>query len=205
MMEVYAGFLEHTDYHIGRLLDFLKEIGEFDNTLIMIISDNGASSEGGPEDSVNENLFFNFVPEDLEENLAAIDEPGGPKHFNHYPWGWTWPGPSFTEAGQGFGMPISAEKLTGLDANAWELYHVAEDFAENHNIAAEHRDKLIDMIAQWYVEAGKYNVLPVDGAISPSLFGTIIVGITIALVGAAINAVLLYLLTRRLGNKINRL
>jgi hypothetical protein len=51
-----------------------------------------ASSEGGPSGSVNENLFFNFVPESLEQNLAAIDDLGGPKYFNHYPWGWTWAG-----------------------------------------------------------------------------------------------------------------
>ncbi len=92
MMEVYAGFLEHTDHHIGRLLDFLKSIGEFDNTLIMLLSDNGASSEGGPSGTVNANRFFNNVPESLEENLKALDELGGPEHFNHYPWGWAWAG-----------------------------------------------------------------------------------------------------------------
>ena len=69
-----------------------------------------------------------------------------------------WPGPSFTEAGVGFGQPISAEKLSELDAKGWELYHVDEDFAENHNVAAENRDKLIALIATWYVEAGKYDV-----------------------------------------------
>jgi arylsulfatase len=60
-------------------------------------------------------------------------------------------------------MPIPAEKLTELDASGWELYHVERDWAENHNVAAENRAKLIEMIGQWYVEAGKYNVLPVDG------------------------------------------
>jgi len=275
MMEVYAGFLTHTDFHIGRLVDFLKSIGEFENTLIMVISDNGASSEGGPAGSVNENLFFNNVPESLEENLKALEKLGGPETFNHYAWGWTWagntpfrrwkretyrggisdpfivhwpkgikargevrtqyshavdmvptildalgieppasikgvtqspiegvsfahtfddvnaatkhptqyfemmghrslyhdgwravcpwPGTSFTEAGMPFGTPIPAEKLTELDANNWELYHMAEDFSENHNVASENRGKLIEMIATWYVEAGKYNVLPVDG------------------------------------------
>jgi arylsulfatase len=275
MMEVFAGFLEHTDFHIGRLLDFLKQIEEFENTLIMVISDNGASSEGGPKGSVNENLFFNNVEDDLETNLRLINELGGPDTFNHYAWGWTWagntpfrrwkretyrggisdpfivhfpngikakgkvrtqythaidmvptvldmldmepptsikgvtqspiegvsfadsfedpltasqrhtqyfemmghrsiyhdgwravcpwPGASFTEAGAFFGEPIPAEKLTELDGKHWELYHVAEDFAENHDVAAENRDKRIEMIAQWYVEAGKYNVLPVDG------------------------------------------
>ena len=275
MMEVYAGFLTHTDHHIGRLLDFLRSVGELDNTLIMVISDNGASSEGGPTGSVNENLFFNNVPESLEENLKKIDELGGPNTFNHYAWGWTWagntpfrrwkretyrggisdpfmvhwpkgiktsgeirsqyahaidmvptvldalriepptsikgvtqspieglsfaftfddaqaagkrhtqyfemmghrsiyndgwravcpwPGPSFTEAGAFFGEPIPAEKLTELDAKHWELYHVEQDWAENRDLAEEHRDKLIEMIGMWYVEAGKYNVMPVDG------------------------------------------
>jgi len=274
MMEVFAGFLSHTDYHYGRLFNFLKSIGEWENTLIMFISDNGASSEGGPTGSVNENKFFNNVPDSLEQNLKMIDELGGPSTFNHYAWGWTfagntpfrrwkretyrggisdpfivhwpkgikakgqvrtqyahaidmvptvlealgieaptsikgvtqspieghsfaqvldnanaptkhitqyfemmghrsiyhdgwravcpWPGTSFKEAGLFFGAPIDKDKLTELDAKGWELYHVAKDFAENHNLAAENKAKLIEMIATWYVEAGKYNVLPVD-------------------------------------------
>ena len=89
MMEVFAGFCEHMDHHVGRLIDFLDHLGELDNTLIMFISDNGASSEGGPNGSVNENKFFNNVPDDLKQNLAAIDDLGGPKYFNHYAWGWT--------------------------------------------------------------------------------------------------------------------
>ncbi len=89
MMEVFAGFLEHTDHYIGELIAFLKELGEYENTLIMVISDNGASAEGGPNGSVNEGKFFNNVPDDLKQNLAAIDDIGGPKYFNHYPWGWT--------------------------------------------------------------------------------------------------------------------
>ncbi len=71
-----------------------------------------------------------------------------------------WPGPSFAEAGKPFGALITAETLTDLDAGHWELYHVAEDPAENHDLAEEHRDKLIELIAMWYAEAGKYNVLP---------------------------------------------
>ena len=92
MMEVFAGFLSHTDYHIGRLLNFLKTIGEYDNTIIMLLSDNGASAEGGPQGSINENLFFNNVPELLEDNIKMLDKIGGPETFNHYPWGWTWAG-----------------------------------------------------------------------------------------------------------------
>ena len=276
MMEVYAGFLSHTDHQIGRLLDFLREAGEFDNTIIMVVSDNGASPEGGPTGTTNELQFFNNAQEPLEDSVAAIGELGSPATFNHYPWGWTWagntpfrrwkretyrggacdpfivcwpagisargeirsqyahlidmvptvldvlgaeppaaikgvtqspihgvsfaqtfadpaaptrhhtqyfemfghrsidhdgwravcpwPGPSFAESGRQFGAPITAETLTGLDARHWELYHVADDPAENHDLAAQHRDKLIEMIAQWYVEAGKYNVLPLDGS-----------------------------------------
>src|SRR5262249_38783007 len=89
MMEVFAGYLEHTDHHIGRLINFLESTGELDNTLIMLISDNGASAEGGPTGSVNENKFFNNVPDDLKQNLAALNDLGGPKYFNHYAWGWT--------------------------------------------------------------------------------------------------------------------
>ena len=276
MMEVFAGFLSHTDHHLGRLLDFLRERGLLDNTIVMVISDNGASAEGGPTGSTNEAQFFNNAEEPLEDSLKVIDELGGPKHFNHYPWGWTWagntpfrrwkretyrggvsdpfivhwpkgikakgeirtqyahiidmvptvldllgieppptirgvtqsplhgvslvksledsavasdhhtqyfemlghraiyhdgwravcpwPGPSFSEAGVGFGQPISADKLSDLDAKSWELYHIDADFAENHNVAEDHRDKLIALIGTWYVEAGKYDVMPVDGS-----------------------------------------
>ena len=276
MMEVFAGFLSHTDHHIGRVLEFLRSIGEFDNTIVMFVSDNGASAEGGVDGTTNEAQFFNNAQETLKESLAVIDEIGGPKQFNHYPWGWTWagntpfrrwkretyrggasdpfivhwpkgikakgevrqqyahiidmvptvldllgieapeairgvtqspmhgvsfahtldddsaptnhhtqyfemlghrslyhdgwravcpwPGPSFAEAGVGFGQPISSETLSKLDATGWELYHVDEDFAENHNIAADNRERLIAMVATWYAEAGKYDVLPVDGS-----------------------------------------
>lgn len=274
MMEVFAGFLEHTDHYIGELIQFLKDLGEYENTLIMVISDNGASAEGGPTGSVNENKFFNNVPENLEQNLAAIDDIGGPKLFNHYPWAWThagntpfrrwkretyrggtsdpfilswpkgikargeirtqyahaidmvptvldalgieaptvirgvtqspiegfsladsfdnadapskhitqyyemlghrslyhdgwravcpWPGPSYAESEASFGTPISYDKLIELDAHGWELYNVQEDFAETNNLAEKERDRLIAMIGMWYVEAGKYNVLPID-------------------------------------------
>ena len=76
-----------------------------------------------------------------------------------------WPGPSFAEADVPFGTPITAETLAMLDAEHWELYHAAEDFAENYDVAAENRGKVIELIAQWYVEAGRYNVLPIDGSV----------------------------------------
>jgi arylsulfatase len=274
MMEVFAGFLEHTDHYIGELIAFLKDIGEYDNTLIMLISDNGSSAEGGPTGSVNECRFFNNVADTVEDGLKHIDEIGGPTTFNHFPWGWThagntpfrrwkretyrggstdpfivtwpkgieakgevrehyghivdmvptvldalgiaaptsikgttqapmegvslvptfddakaaevhltqyfemlghrsiyhdgwravcpWPGTSFTESGRKFGDEISADMLDELDATGWELYHVDKDFAETNNLASKERDRLIAMIGRWYVEAGKYNVLPID-------------------------------------------
>ena len=88
MAEVYAGFLSHADAQIGRLLDYLESIDQLDNTLIFVVSDNGASGEGGPNGSVNENKFFNGIPDDLAANLAMLDELGGPKTYNHYPTGW---------------------------------------------------------------------------------------------------------------------
>jgi arylsulfatase A-like enzyme len=88
MAEVYAGFLAHADHHIGRLLDYLEETGQRDNTLVMLVSDNGASGEGGPDGSVNEMLFANGIPDDIKANLAMLDELGGTKTYNHYPNGW---------------------------------------------------------------------------------------------------------------------
>jgi arylsulfatase A-like enzyme len=88
MAEVYAGFLAHADHHIGRLLDYLEESGQLDNTLIILVSDNGASAEGGANGSVNENKVFNGVPDDMAENLAKMDDLGSPKTYNHYPSGW---------------------------------------------------------------------------------------------------------------------
>ena len=110
MMEVFAGFLSHTDRHIGRVLDFLGEIGEFDNMLIMVVSDNGASVEGGDTGTTNELQFFNYAPEPLEDSLAAIDELGGPTTFNHYPRGWTWPGTPLSAGGSG--KPTAAAPAT---------------------------------------------------------------------------------------------
>jgi arylsulfatase A-like enzyme len=92
MMEVFAGFLTHTDAQVGRIVDHVKSLGEFDNTIFVIMSDNGASAEGGPKGSYNEVFFFNFIPESLEENLKRIDLLGTPDAHNHYPWGWAWAG-----------------------------------------------------------------------------------------------------------------
>jgi len=92
MMEVYAGFISHTDHHIGRLISFIEELGELDNTMIVAISDNGASAEGGPHGSLNEAAFFNRLAESVDEIMARIDDLGTPRAYNHYPFGWAWAG-----------------------------------------------------------------------------------------------------------------
>jgi arylsulfatase len=279
-MEVYAGFIEHMDYQFGRILDTLDHIGELDNTFIMVMPDNGASSEGGVDGAFNEMSSFNNRWEKLEEILPRADELGGTASYNHYPWGWSWagntpfrrwkkevyrggctddlivhwpdgiqaageirsqyahaidmvptildvlgieppesirgvdqspiegvsfahtfddakalsehhtqyfemfanraidhdgwravcgwPGPNYTEAakkGLKLGDAITAEVLDELDASKWELYHITEDPTESHNLADQHPVKLREMIARWYVEAGKYKVMPLDGTL----------------------------------------
>ena len=88
MAEVYAGFSEYTDVQIGRLIDYLESSGQLDNTIVFYCSDNGASGEGSPNGSVNENKFFNNYPDELSENLKYLDVLGGPETYNHYPTGW---------------------------------------------------------------------------------------------------------------------
>ena len=88
MAEVYAGFLSHADSQIGRLLDYLDDTGERENTIVVVVSDNGASGEGGPNGSVNEMKFINGVPDDIAQNLTMLDELGGVNTYNHYPNGW---------------------------------------------------------------------------------------------------------------------
>ncbi|EHI11628.1 arylsulfatase [Mycolicibacterium thermoresistibile] len=88
MAEVFAGFLSYTDHQIGRVLDYLEESDQLDNTLIVVLSDNGASGEGGPDGSVNEVKFFNGYVDTVEESMRFYDQLGGPQTYNHYPTGW---------------------------------------------------------------------------------------------------------------------
>jgi len=88
MAEVFAGFSEYTDVQIGRLIDYLEDSGQLDNTLILYCADNGASGEGSPNGSVNENFFYNSYPDDIKRNLEMLDRLGSPDTYNHYPTGW---------------------------------------------------------------------------------------------------------------------
>ena len=90
MAEVFAGYISYADDQLGRVIDFLEESGQLDNTIIVVISDNGASGEGGPNGSFNEWRFFNGVPDTTEQTLPHIDELGSPLSYNHYNTGWAW-------------------------------------------------------------------------------------------------------------------
>ncbi|KNF09550.1 arylsulfatase [Gottschalkia purinilytica] len=256
-MEVYAGFLEHTDYHIGRVISYLKEIDEFENTIIVFLSDNGASAEGGEHGQFNVyKSYLGHIDEDiLQEDLDRIDDLGSPKAFNCYPAGWGHAGntpfkwyKSFVHAGGvkdpliihypsgisdkggirnqyhhvtdvtptvldvlGIEKPISingvyqlpmhgvslkytfdnedaktkkdvqyyemfgnraiyskgwkavARHIEGenIEDDVWELYNVEEDYSEYNNLAKIYPKKLRELINLWWVEAGKYDVLPI--------------------------------------------
>ena len=92
-MEVYAGFLEHTDHHVGRVLDAIEDLGVLENTLIYyIIGDNGASAEGTLNGAFNEMANFNGMAalESPEFMASKLDELGSPSSYNHYAVGWAW-------------------------------------------------------------------------------------------------------------------
>ena len=259
MAEVYAGFLGHADHHIGRLLDYLEQTEQLENTIVVVVSDNGASGEGGPNGSVNEMKFANGIPDDLDENLAKLDELGGTKTYNHYPNGWamafntpfkmwkryefnggtadpciiSWPAGT-TARGEirdqyhhaidlvptildvlgvdapetikghtqspfdGVSMRDSLDDASASSArktqfysmlgsrsiwhdgwkavtthptiagwghfndDEWELYHTDVDRSELHDLAAEHPDKLRELVNIWFSEAGANGAFPLD-------------------------------------------
>ena len=88
LQEAFAAMLEHTDAQIGRLVEALEHLEVLDDTLIMVLSDNGASQEGGPTGVLDEMKFFNFVAEDPDTAVERLDEIGGPRSHSNYPWGW---------------------------------------------------------------------------------------------------------------------
>jgi arylsulfatase len=260
MAEVYAGFLGHADYEIGRLLDHLEESGELENTLIVLVSDNGASGEGGPNGSVNENKIFNNLPDTIEEALPFVDVLGSPLTYNHYPTGWAWAfntpfkmwkryanfeggtadplivswpsrigesgvrrqythatdivptlyeclGVTPPETVKGYTqLPIEGVSFAGTFADAkavtakttqfysmlstraiwhegwkacavtpsspdawpdfaaqrWELYDTVNDPSECRDLAAQHPERVEELKALWWSEAGRYGALPLE-------------------------------------------
>ncbi len=265
LQEAFAAFLDHTDHHIGRLISFLEEIGEKENTLIVLLSDNGASQEGGHAGIMEELKFFNRRSEDIDAIQDRLDDIGGPRSHSNIPWGWAQVGntplkwykqnthgggirdplifhwPAHIRDGGGIRnqfhhvidivptilelleiesapeyngyeqIPISGTSLAytiaapeepthkhiqyfemfghrGIWVNGWkavthhgqggpfkdeewELYHLDSDFSECHNLASKRPEKLRELIDLWWVEAGRYNVLPLDDR-TLELFGS---------------------------------
>jgi arylsulfatase A-like enzyme len=91
-MECFAGFLSHADEQVGRVLAFIRDLGEYDNTVVVVVSDNGASAEGGAQGSINDIRMVNIDPATDAEMLGQLEEIGGPSTHNNYPWGWTMAG-----------------------------------------------------------------------------------------------------------------
>jgi arylsulfatase len=260
MAEVWAGFSEYTDAQVGRVIDYLEQSGQRENTMVLYAADNGASGEGTPNGSVNENKFFNGWPDDLQENLRMMEELGSPTTYNHYPTGWAWafdtPNKMFKRYSLEGGIadpciiawpnemrhiagglrdqyhhavdivPTMLE-LTAIDApqvikgntqlpiegtsmvycfeeanapthrltqyyamlgtraiyhrgwkavarhgalsgkgdymnDEWELYHIEEDRSERTNLAAQHPEKVQELIATWFAVAGRHAGFPLD-------------------------------------------
>lgn len=88
LQETYSAFLEHTDMEIGRLVSYLKDTGQFDNTMIVLVSDNGASPEGGPFGAINMRKHMTHEQETVETSLPRLDTIGSEYAFSHYPMGW---------------------------------------------------------------------------------------------------------------------
>jgi arylsulfatase len=123
LQEAFAAFLDHTDAQIGRLVDGLRSTGELDNTLLVVMADNGASQEGGPFGVMHEMKFFNGILETPDEAIDRIDDIGGPHSHTNYPWGWAQAGNSpfkwykqNTHEG-GVHVPLVIHWPAGIDAD----------------------------------------------------------------------------------------
>ncbi len=88
LQEAFAAFLDHTDVQIGRFVDGLRSQGHLDNTILVVLADNGASQEGGPYGVMHEMKFFNGILETPDQAIDRIDDIGGPHSHTNYPWGW---------------------------------------------------------------------------------------------------------------------
>ena len=135
LMEVYAGFIDHADEQIGRLLEQIDALGKRDDTIVIAISDNGASPLGGPHGTYDHQRSGIGLRPSVEENLARLDDMGGPLTYNHYPFGWAMAGNTPFQALQGhtYGGGVRAPLLIrwpdGIRAKGEtrrQFYHVVD-------------------------------------------------------------------------------
>jgi arylsulfatase A-like enzyme len=157
LQEAFAGFLDHTDSQVGRLMAFLEQIGERDNTVTMLMSDNGASQEGGAIGVIDTFKYFNGIPETLEESMARLDEIGGPKSNTNYPWGWAQvgntPGKRYKQNTHGGGIrdPLIVNWPAGIhDAGGirTQFHHVTDITPTLLEIVGVHPPELLNGVAQ---------------------------------------------------------
>ena len=94
LQEAFAAMLEHTDEQIGRLVAHLRQLDAWDNTLFVLLSDNGASQEGGASGILDEMRYFNGMREDVDAAVLRLDDIGGPNSHSNIPWGWAQAGNS---------------------------------------------------------------------------------------------------------------
>ena len=172
-MEVYAGFLSHTDAQVGRLLDFLRRIEALDNTLIMVLSDSGAAASGGPMGVVDTGEVGAVLgAHDVASMAAQLDDLDGPQLFNHYAWGWAWAGNTpfklwkrYSWLG-GVRVPLIVhwpDRITGTDQVRTQFGHAIDVMPTILDAASVEFPETVDGVSQ----------LPLDGASLLATFGEV--------------------------------
>ena len=156
LMEAFAGFLDHTDHELGRLIAHLESTGEMDRTVVMVLSDNGASAEGGPTGTFNGAYLYNGMPHDAEATAARAPEIGGPNSFPNYPWGWAFAGNTpyrrwkreTHEGGIGDPLIVAAPGIAGPGSIRHQYVHALDLGATVLDLCGVDMPEVVDGVAQ---------------------------------------------------------
>jgi arylsulfatase len=171
-MECFAAYLSYTDAQIARVLAFLERTGDLDNTVIVAVSDNGASAEGGPKGSINDGRLMNGAPAGRRELRRRIDEIGGPSAHNNYPWGWTMAGNTpfrrwkreVHEGGIADPCIVSAPRLTDRGGVRRQFAHAIDVLPTVLELAGIEPPSEIDGIEQSRIDGKSFASVLRDGA-----------------------------------------